>query len=438
LGRERNRRMFFASGVGLVQRLVQIGASLVSLPLALHVLGLSDFGVWGAATSLAWLSGMLDLGLGSALVTLIPRSIAAGKNELVRSHVAAALICGCGLSAVIVGVGGALVLVGVESGEVSPFLIAVLGLALNVPLSIAANVWFGLQKGHVAAGWELAQTLLALGLLVLAAECHGGVTAMVWAVYGALVLANSASLVHLIISHPEIRPHPVFPSWRSLRIVIEQSGMLFAISVAVACSYMFDNVLALHWLGETASAQMTTVMRLCTTAAGMLAVVTQPLWPAFVEATTVGDRKWALRTLSWGTIMVATLALGGATIIAVAGGQLLVWWLRSDIGIGSELLWSAGIWIIVMCTPRVAALLLSAALILRYQLIAASAALGLAILLKFVLGERFGDVGILSATPISWLLIMWPVYVYLTLRWRAKTVFGRNSAIVADVIHEER
>jgi O-antigen/teichoic acid export membrane protein len=430
MARERNRRMLFASGVGLVQRIAQIGASLIILPLALHVLGVSGFGVWGAATSLAWLSGMLDLGLGSALITLIPRTISAGKNEEARSHVAAALVCGCGLSVAIVIAGAGLVKMGMQPKDASPFLIAVVGLALNVPLSIAGNVWFGLQKGHVAGGWELAQTLLTLGLMLAAAEFQGGVIAMVCAVYGAQVLANCASLVHLLARHPEIRPRRKSPSRLSLQVVVGQSGLLFALSVAVACSYMFDNLLTLHWLGPAASAQMTMAMRLCTTAAGLIGVLTQSFWPAFVEAETVGDRRWALSTLFWGTVFVMVLAMAGAALIVQFGTPVLTWWLHSDIGIRSGLLWATGIWIVVMCTPRVPALLFTAALILRFQLIAAIAALVLAMMLKFVLAGRFGVAGILAATPISWFLIMWPAYLWLTLRWRSKPSQNPNAMIL--------
>jgi O-antigen/teichoic acid export membrane protein len=432
VARDRNRRLFFASGVGLTQRIAQIGASLITLPLALHVLGVSAFGVWGAATSLAWLSGMLDLGLGSALITLIPRSISAGKNDEARSHVAAALFCGWGLSVAIVVAGAFAVDIGMQPSEAGPFLIAVGGLALNVPLSIASNIWFGLQRGHVAGSWELVQTALTLGSLLAAAQFHGGVIAMVGAVYGSMVVANCASLIHLLIRHPEVRPRLVTPRLESLRTVIGHSGMLFAISVAVAGSYMFDNVLTLHWLGETASAQMTTTMRLCTTAAGVIAVLTQPLWPAFVEADFLGDRRWALRTLFWGTIIVSTLALSGAFLIGIGGEQLLSWWLQTDIGIRPELLWATGAWIVVMCAPRVAALLLSAALILRYQLIAAIAALAVAIILKCELEGRYGAAGILSATPISWLFIMWPAYALLTFRWRANAIQNTKVEVAGN------
>jgi hypothetical protein len=49
------------SGTGVLQRLAQLLSSLINPPVALHSLVVAGFGVWGAATSLAWLSSLLTL-----------------------------------------------------------------------------------------------------------------------------------------------------------------------------------------------------------------------------------------------------------------------------------------------------------------------------------------------------------------------------------------
>ena len=64
LHHRRNRRVVVSAGVGIFQRLVQVGSTLVLMPLLLRVLGPATFGVWGAAASLAWLSGLVDIGTG--------------------------------------------------------------------------------------------------------------------------------------------------------------------------------------------------------------------------------------------------------------------------------------------------------------------------------------------------------------------------------------
>ena len=74
----------------------------------------------------------------------------------------------------------------------APFVlaVAVAGLALNVPFSTANNIWIGLQKGYVAGGWDIVQTLLSAGGLLWAALAGAGVLTMVAAFYGGIVVAS--------------------------------------------------------------------------------------------------------------------------------------------------------------------------------------------------------------------------------------------------------
>src|SRR5208282_620796 len=95
---KRNRRVVVSAGVGIFQRVVQVGSTLVLMPLLLRVLGPATFGVWGAAASLAWLSGLVDIGTGTALVTLVARSSALDGAEQARRHIAGALSIGSGLA----------------------------------------------------------------------------------------------------------------------------------------------------------------------------------------------------------------------------------------------------------------------------------------------------------------------------------------------------
>jgi O-antigen/teichoic acid export membrane protein len=412
LPRNRNRRVAFASSVGLVQRVAQLLAALVTLPLIIRDLGVAGFGVWGVATSLVWLSGILDFGLGSALVNSLPETLAGRQPDIARNHFAAALAGSCALSLLIAAVGIPLVAHFSRAAEIAPLMVAVVGLAVNVPLSIAANAWFGLQRGHIAATWDLFQTALMLLLLILATVMHAGVVMMVTVVYAAFVSANAGSLLHLILSHPELRPRQWTVVPASIRHIFRQGGIFFSITVAVSCSYLFDNFIALHWLGAESSARITVALRLCTTVSGIVAVLTQPLWPAFVESTAVGDRDWTRRSMLLGTgaVMASTVACG--VFLVCYGDQVLRWWLRRDIGIDQNLLMATGAWIVALGVPRVSALLLNAIRALRFQLIVASAATIAAFALKYGLVGRYGAAGILGATPIAWLAVAWPAYAW--------------------------
>jgi len=399
-----------------MQRCAQLLTAIVILPVLIRTLGFRDFGVWGAATSLAWLSSLLDLGIGGSLISLLPQAIVAGDKARARQFVAAALFGGCGLALVVLVVGGAAVLSAISGSEASTMLIAVVGLAVNVPLSMSANIWFGLQRGHVAAGWEFVQTGLTFTSLLLMAALHESLAATVAAVYVPMVLVNAMSLAHLFFLYPHLRPRWMSVGAKTMRLVLGKGGILFATTVAFSSCYVFDNILALHWLGPAASGQAAIALRICTTAAGMLAVLTQPLWPSFVEAVSVGDRSWAMHALLRGTATVAILSICGAFLIGIWGGFALRAWLGPDVDFPQDLLWVTGAWVVVLCMPRVATLYFNAASVLKFQLWVAVGGLVATFTLKYWLAHRFGVPGLIAAAPIGWLLVAWPSYLWLTTR----------------------
>ncbi len=410
--RRRNRNVLLSGGVGVAQRFAQLASAVITLPLVLHSLGEAGFGVWGAATSLAWAAGILDLGMGSALVTLVPQALNAGGSA--RACVGASLLGGTAISATLL-LGGLAVVALRAHGMSPPFIIAGLALTLNLPLGIAGNIWFGLQKGYISAGWDLVQTALMLGFILLSAWAGAGVTAMVASVYGAMVLANAGSLIHLLATQPAIRPQAA--SLAVLRHVLASGIALSAISMLVTAGFVFDNVLALQWLGADGAARMTIAMRLCVTAAGFLNVATQGLWPAFVEAVGLDDHPWVLRTLLRGTLAMAALAGGGSALIIAFGAPVLRWWLHKDLDLPGTLFLAMGAWITVQAMPRVAGLLLNAVSALRGQVLAQAAATAASLGLKFLAAKQFGVAGILGATPLVWVFIVWPSYAWLAARW---------------------
>lgn len=419
MSRQRNRRILFSSGVGLAQRAAQLLTTLVTLPLVLHALGLAGFGVWGAATSLGWLSGMLDLGLGSALITLLPASLAGGQAELARAQVAAALFGGIGLTLLVIA-GGALCLAGGAHPPSPPFVLAGIALALNIPLSISRGIWFGLQKAYAASVWDLVQTFLTLFLLLAAAWAGAGVLAMVAAVYLALLVTNLASLAHALARHPALRPTPSLQHI-PFRAVFSTGGMMFALTLVTICAFGFDNLMALDWLGPAASARMAIAQRVCTTAFGFLDVISLPLWPAFVEAVAQNDRAWLRRTLRNGTLGLAGLGLAGAGVLVAAGAPVLRFWLHQDLHFSRGFLWVMAAWIVVVALPRAATLLLNAVLSLRVQVIILGASAIAGFIAKYFAAHAFGVAGILAVTPALWLCFVTPSLIWLAWR-RANTV----------------
>jgi O-antigen/teichoic acid export membrane protein len=413
----RSHSILAASAGGIFQRVAQLISSLITLPLALHTLGLTGFGVWGAATSLAWLSSLLTSGLGSALITLIPRGLATGQTEQNRGYVTASLHGGVALAALLLAMLAIARLFGVPLPS-PPFLVAVIALIVNIPLSVSFELWLALQKGHMAALWGTVQTLLTLLFIVASALTGAGITLMVAAIYGAMLAANAASLAHVLYLHHHIRPYRRLTP-PALRTVLTQGGLLFAVTIAGTSVTAFDNVMALAWLGPAASAQMAVAVRVCIMATGIISAVTQPFWPSFADAFAAHDHAWVRRMLKLGTAGVLLLTAAGSAFIVAFGAPLLRWWLHQDLHISAPLLLAMAVWITGMTLTNVPAALLNAALRLRAQIAILSCAALAGFALKYWAARHFGVTGILLVSPVMWFAAVGPLYLWLA--WRVVT-----------------
>jgi len=413
----RNQRAVASAGVGITQRVVQVGCTLVLMPVLLHALGTVGFGIWGAGASLAWLAPLADFGSGSALVTLVARQIALQRIHEARREIGAALTLSGGLALMFLMLIGSLWKIHAWDVTGAVYLIGFAGLALNLPLNSANSIWMALQEGYYASAWELVQTIATTAMLLAATLFTRDVRLYVALVYGGVVMSNLGSLAHLWLRHPELRPERLPEHWPAMRELAGSGIMFFLMGVAGGLSYMLDTLLALQLLGPQASAQMTIAMRICMSAVAMMVSISQPLWPAFTDAAHTADRAWVIHNLEWGTALLTGITCAGGVVLVVWGGPLLRLWLHADLGIDRGLLVAIAAWLLVQALIRVPHLLLNGLLIVKYQTVVLTAAVAAAFALKFALVGRLGAGGILWGTSLSLALILLPAILWRVRRW---------------------
>ena len=410
---ERNLRVAMASGAGVFQRVVAMVGTFIMFPRVLQALGADGFGVWGAATSLGNFVLVADFGVGSAILTLVAHAFASNRAEEPREYFTAALVVACAVG-LFVGCGGAITaLCFAPAAQLPAYLLAIGGVAINVPLGSAQSAWLALQRGWVVAFWDLVQTLCLIAGLAIAVLTTYDVRLYVAVVFAALVFASGLNMTCLMLRHPELRPVSWSAPWRRLREVVGAGVRYFVLSAFDGFSYMLDNILALQILGAAASAQMAIVQRVCLAALGLLIVIAQPLWPAFVEAAARGDRRWMVSALARGSMLVTGAAVVGSVVMIVFGRPLLAFWLKRDIGIDQPMLWTMAFWIVSLSLARVQILLLNALQIMKFQMGLFAVSTTISFALKLLLAPRYGIVGILLGTAVTI-----PVIVLPAILWR--------------------
>jgi O-antigen/teichoic acid export membrane protein len=236
---------------------------------------------------------------------------------------------------------------------------------------------------------------------------QAGPALMTLAIVAPQLLTNMGSMTHALIVHPDLRPQRQM-KLSVLVVPLRHGALLALISIGSAATYVFDNVLTLHWLGTVAAAQMALALRICFTANNLLISATNGIWPAFVEATTQGDMFWARRALLRGTAVTLSLALGGCALICLGGNRLLSLWLHQNFALPSLMFTAITCWIVAFALPRVPSLLLTAMHRYRVQFFLIAVATPSSFVAKYIFAKMLGVSGVLIGTALAWGLLIVP------------------------------
>jgi O-antigen/teichoic acid export membrane protein len=413
----RNRPVIISLTVGLLQRLAQFLGALVIVPLVLHAIGPDGFGIWGAAASLLWMTATLDFGIGNALLTVMAHRHARGEPEQARTEATAGLLLASCVALVELAAALVAICMWVPAQERAIYLIAAISLGVNIPVSLANRIWSGLQKSYTASGWETAQTLVSVSGLYLLTRLTGDVRLYVAITCGGLLLANFGSLIHLFLSHAELRPRWPLPNRRLFVDLLRRGVPYVLLGLSFTLAVQSDNIVALSLLGSEPAARMAVAQRVSMTAFGLLWVVSQPLWPAFADAAASGDHVWVYAYLVRGMALLTACAAAGSAILLIFGRPVLDLWLHGGLTLGQDVLWAMAALIVVSSLSHVPDLLLNALGVVWFQVAVALVSSGLAFALKVALAPRLGVAGILLATAISYGLTYLPAYLWWVWRW---------------------
>lgn len=214
-------------------------------------------------------------------------------------------------------------------------------------------------------------------------------------------------------------PAVAWPEWSHCRALLADGAPFVALAGAAMLWVNLDTIVALARLGPEAAAQMGVAQRACLTIYGMLWAVTQPLWPAFAEATARGDHAWARRSLARAAGVVLALILAGDAILLLFGPTLVDIWLGGALQMPAGVFWAMAAWALVLGLGRVVDVVLSGVGAIRFQAAAMLAFAMLAFAMKVLVGPHAGVAGILAASPLAFALTAAPAYILWIVRWSA-------------------
>jgi O-antigen/teichoic acid export membrane protein len=334
-------RVFLGTLSNLLGQGVIVIASLVLLPIIVHRVGATDYGIWVLIGSIASFVFLLDIGMSAGLVKYVAEHAARSEYDEGARMVGAAtwLYALIGIAVSVVGLGLALLLPGLlelhgHARRVVPALVALtaVGVGISIPSVAPLAVLRGLQRfslvNLIAAGGAILATGLTVGALLLGAGIVGVAAAS--AVGAVITFAVSIAVVRRVA--PELTGRLVRRDPRRARRLLTFSSSVAIVQVAGRLQTRTDAVVIGAALPVRLLAPYNFAQRLAEGTRLTTEQFVKVLLPVATEMGATRDHT-ALRGLFLtATRLSLAIALGVALPLILLGSPILSLWVGAEFG----------------------------------------------------------------------------------------------------------
>lgn len=413
---DRRNKIIKTAWSGLVARIVTIAISLVMVPLAVHYLGKEQYGLWVAVSSLVGMLGFMDGGAGNAVINLVAHASGTKNDDLVK------IVSTSFFSLMALALTGFLLfllafpfvswskLLGVtESMSQSDLnrVVIIVGLFFFVSMftTLVGKIQRGLQEGNLDNFWSGVGAVLSLLFVYVAIQKDAGLVGFIIAFLAGSMLAYLASNIHyLFICRIDLRPQLGKMDSAIAKNLFAVGGMFFVLQISGAIQSQADNVIIANMLGAEAVTNYAICMKLFLMVPMLFNLLLTPLWPAYREAFASGDMQWVkrifLKSMRWALLV----SIPSAFALAVVGGKIIELWVGHEAVPPTGLLIGCGIWLVFTTVGSALAVFLNGLQLVKIQLIVATSAGIMNIILSIWLIQIIGVAGAVFGSVISYLI----------------------------------
>jgi len=417
-GSERNRRAALTGGAATIARFVQIGTSLVTVPLTLKYLGNERFGLWMTISSVLAMAAFADFGVGNGVLNTVAKAYGKEDMEGIRKAVSTGFaVLSCIALLLLVGFAAVYRVVNWADffrvvsprgrTEAGPALaVFAMCFALNISMDVVQRLQLGLQQGYRFGLWQLCGSTIGFIGVLGGIWLHVGLPTLVLAIAGAPILATALNAVHFFgFVRPDLRPRKDYVSRPVMLQIARLGGLFFVLQVVGAVSYSADNFIIARMLGAVSVPEYSIPQRMFALIGSMSSMLVAPFWPAYGEAVSRGDIGWVKQTLRNSLIFVLAGSSLAAFSILVFSHPLLHLWVGGRVHPSFMLLLGLAVWTIISCCGDALAMFMNGSEVIGFQVVVASI-FGLGcLLMKVMLVHRFGIAAVPWATISAYLLL---------------------------------
>jgi O-antigen/teichoic acid export membrane protein len=416
-GAERNRRAVLTGGAATLARAMQIGSSLVTVPLTLKYLGNERFGLWMTISSVLAMAAFADFGVGNGVLNTVAKAF--GKDDMigVRKAVSSGFALLNSIAALLllaffsiyrfVNWGDFFRVVSPQArAEAGPALaVFATCFALNISMDVVQRVQLGLQQGYRYGLWQMCGSIAGFVGVLGGLWLKVSLPVLVVAIAGAPIFATALNAIHFFgFVRPDLRPSRELVSRDAINQIAKLGGLFFVLQVVVAVSYSADNFIIARTLGAVNVPEYSIPQRMFALITMMSAMLVAPLWPAYGEAISSGDMAWVRKTICSSLVAVLVLASVASATLLLLSQRLIHWWVGSRIHPPFLLLAGLAAWTVLNCCGDALASFLNGASVIKFQVAIALVFGIVCVTVKILFIRHYGIAGIPWATGLTYIL----------------------------------
>ncbi len=426
-GAERNRRAVLTGSVATVARVVQVGSSLITVPLTLKYLGNERFGLWMTISSVLAMAAFADFGIGNGVLNTVAK--ASGKDDMegIRKAVSSGFAILSMIAALLlilfftfyrfVNWGDFFRVVSPQARSEAGPALAVFAtcFALNISMDVVQRVQLGLQQGYRFSLWQLCGSVAGFIGVLTGIWLHVSLPMLVIAIAGAPIFATTLNAIHFFcFVRPDLRPTRELVESNVISQIARLGSLFFVLQVGVAISFSADNFIIARTLGAVNVPEYSIPQRMFALITMMSGMLVAPLWPAYSEAISRGHIAWVRHTLGRSLLIVLALTSTASITLLLMAPRLIHWWVGPRIHPPIVLLTGLAIWTVTACCGDALAMFMNGGELMRFQVVIATIFGIVCVITKVFFVRHLGIIGVPWATFISYsFLIVFPCAVYV-------------------------
>jgi O-antigen/teichoic acid export membrane protein len=416
-----------------------IAISLILVPLTIHYINPSRYGIWLTLSSIiAWFS-YFDVGFGHGLRNKFAEALALGKEKEARIYISTTY------AALSVIIGGLLLLFLVLNSFVDwsvilntpPEMARELSvLALIVFVFFCLNFVFNLLTTVLTANHEPAKAsllptvtnLLSLVIIFILTKTTAGNLIYLGTVLSLtpVLVLGGASIWFYSTSYRKYAPALRFVKFKYARDLMNLGGQFFIINIAVLVMLQTDNIIITQVLGPEQVTIFNVTYKLFGVITMIYGIIATPLWSAYTDAYAKNDIPWIYKSL-WATRKIWLLLIIFTGVILFASPYLFQLWLGDSVKVPFSLSIAMSLYVVAYVWQTIHTFLLNGIGKIRLQVYLVSFLGLIHIPLAIFLGQQFGLVGItlLGAGIFTFTGIVFAIQISKILNNRATHIWNQ-------------